>query len=61
MHSSHVAFLELKMMLTNAPMLEDLMPKEPMLLYILATNQVANTFLVIERQEVLIHKVQSPI
>jgi hypothetical protein len=49
------------MMLTNAPVLEDLMPKEPMLLYILATNQVANTFVVIEQQEVLIHKVQSPI
>jgi hypothetical protein len=37
-----VAFKELKQMLSTAPVLASLMPREPMLLYIGATNRVVS-------------------
>jgi hypothetical protein len=36
-------------MLSTAPVLASLMPREPMLLYIAATNRVASAVVVVER------------
>jgi hypothetical protein len=46
-----VAFKELKQMLSTAPVLASPMPKEPMLLYIAATNKVVSAVVVVEREE----------
>ena len=46
-----VAFTELKVMLTTAPVLASPLPKEPMLLYIAATNRVVSAVVVVEREE----------
>jgi hypothetical protein len=45
------AFKELKQMLSIAPVLASPMPKEPMLLYIAATNRVVSAMVVVEREE----------
>ena len=45
------AFTELKVMLTTAPVLASPLPKEPMLLYIAATNRVVSAVVVVEREE----------
>jgi hypothetical protein len=44
------AFKELKQMLSTAPVLASLMPREPMLLYIAATNRVVSAVVVVERE-----------
>jgi hypothetical protein len=46
-----VAFHDLKCMLSTAPILVAPPPKEPMMLYIAATNRVVSVVLVVERQE----------
>jgi hypothetical protein len=45
------AFTELKKMLATAPILASPLPKEPMLLYIAATNRVVSVVVVVEREE----------
>ena len=45
------AFAELKVMLTTAPVLASPLSKEPMLLYIAATNRVVSAVIVVEREE----------
>jgi hypothetical protein len=45
------AFQDIKKMLTSAPILASPMPREPMLLYIAATNQVVSAVVVVERIE----------
>ena len=45
------AFLQLKKMLTTAPVLAAPTAKEPMLLYIAATSQVVSIVIVVERKE----------
>src|SRR5438552_19160913 len=56
------AFDELKKFLTNPPVLVPPMPKEPLLLYIVATSHVVSTTIVVERQEEgHIQKVQRPV
>jgi hypothetical protein len=45
------AFKELKQMLSIAPVLASPMSKEPMLLYIAATNRVVSAVVVVEREE----------
>jgi hypothetical protein len=45
------AFKELKQMLSTAPVLASPMPKEPMLLYIAATNRVVSAVVLVEREE----------
>jgi hypothetical protein len=45
------AFKELKQMLSTAPVLASPMPREPMLIYIAATNRVVNAVVVVEREE----------
>jgi dsDNA-binding SOS-regulon protein len=45
------AFKELKQMLSTAPVLASPMSKEPMLLYIAATNKVVSAVVVVEREE----------
>ena len=46
-----VAFAELKVMLSTAPVLASPLSKEPMLLYIAATNRVVSAVVVVEREE----------
>ena len=48
---AEAAFAELKLMLTTAPVLASPLPKEPMLLYIAATNRVVSAVVVVERVE----------
>ena len=48
---ANAAFSDLKKMLTTAPILASLLPKEPMLLYIAATNRVVSVVVVVEREE----------
>src|SRR6266542_3118381 len=56
------AFDELKKFLTNTPVLVPPMPKEPLLLYIMATSHVVSMAIVVERQEEgHIQKVQHPV
>ena len=45
------AFAELKKMLATAPILASPLPKEPMLLYVAATNRVVSVVVVVEREE----------
>ena len=45
------AFAELKRMLASAPILASPLPKEPMLLYVAATNRVVSVVVVVEREE----------
>ena len=45
------AFAELKKMLATAPILASPLPKEPMLLYVAATNRVVSVVMVVEREE----------
>jgi hypothetical protein len=45
------AFKELKQMLSTAPVLASPMPREPMLLYIAATNRVVSAVVVVEREK----------
>src|SRR4051812_39955892 len=45
------AFRELKLMLSTAPILAALIEKEPMMLYIAATNRVISAVMVVERPE----------
>jgi hypothetical protein len=45
------AFKELKKMLSTAPILASPLPKEPMLLYIAATNRVVSAVVVVEQEE----------
>ena len=45
------AFHDLKKMLGSAPIFASPMPKEPMLLYIAATNRVVSAVIVVERVE----------
>jgi hypothetical protein len=45
------AFKELKQMLSIAPVLASPMPREPMLLYIAATNRVVSAVVVVEQEE----------
>src|SRR5215210_336740 len=46
-----VAFQELKKMLSTAPILASPLPREPMLLYVAATNQVVSAVIIVEREE----------
>ena len=56
------AFDDLKRMLSTPPILVTPKEKEPMLLYIAATNQVVSTALVVERpEEGKTHGVQRPV
>jgi hypothetical protein len=50
MTQADTAFKELKKMMSTAPILASLLPKEPMLLYIAATNRVVSA-VVVEREE----------
>ena len=45
------AFQELKRMLSTAPILDAPIEKEPMMLYIAATNRVISAVMVVERPE----------
>jgi hypothetical protein len=45
------AFKELKKMLSTMPILASPLPKEPMLLYIAATNRVVSAVVVVEQEE----------
>ena len=45
------AFQELKRMLSSAPTLASPLPKEPMLLYVAASNRVVSAVIVVEREE----------
>ena len=45
------AFAELKRMLATAPIQASPLPKEPMLLYVAATNRVVSVVVVVEREE----------
>lgn len=45
------AFNDLKKMLATAPIFASPLPKEPMLLYIAATNRVVSAVVVVEREE----------
>ena len=45
------AFKELKTMLATAPILASPLEREPMLLYIAATNRVVSVVVVVEREE----------
>lgn len=45
------AFHELNKMLSSAPILASPLPKEPMLLYVAATNRVVSAVVVVEREE----------
>jgi hypothetical protein len=47
----NTTFRDLKRLLSTAPILAAPSPKEPMLLYIVATNEVVSTILMVERQE----------
>ena len=44
-------FRDLKRMLATAPILASPLSKEPMLLYIVATNRVVSAVVVVEREE----------
>ena len=46
-----VAFSDLKKMLATAPILALPLPKEPMLLYVVATNRVVSVVVVVEQEE----------
>lgn len=46
-----IAFRDLKKMLTTAPTLASPLTKEPMLLYIAATNRVVSAVVVVEREQ----------
>jgi hypothetical protein len=48
---ANVAFNDLKRMLSTAPILASPLPKEPILLYIAATNKVVSAVVVVEREE----------
>ena len=50
-HEADAAFLDLKWTLTKAPVLAPPAPKEPLLLYVAATNRVVSVVLVVERPE----------
>ena len=45
------AFHDIKKMLSTAPILASPMPREPMLLYIAATNRVVSSVVIVERNE----------
>jgi hypothetical protein len=56
------AFEDLKRVLSTAPVLAAPRPREPMLLYIAATNRVVSAVVVVERQEEgKAHSVQRPV
>jgi hypothetical protein len=48
---ANAAFKELKKMLSTTPILASPLPKEPMFLYISATNRVVNAVVVVEQEE----------
>src|SRR4051812_25698248 len=50
-HKADEAFLQLKKMLATPPVLAAPTSKEPMLMYIAATNRVVSTVIVVERKE----------
>ena len=50
-HEADAAFRDLKRTLTQAPVIAPPTPREPMLLYIAATNRVVSAVLVIERPD----------
>ena len=59
---AQVAFDDLKVLLSTQPVLTAPLSKEPLLLYIAATNQVVSTVLTIEREEEgKAYKVQRPV
>ena len=59
---AQVAFDDLKVLLSTQPVLTPPLSKEPLLLYIAATNQVISTVLTIEREEEgKAYKVQRPL
>jgi hypothetical protein len=51
MTQADTTFKELKKMLSTAPILASPLPKEPMLLYIAATNRVVSVVVVVEQEE----------
>ena len=60
--AAQAAFEDLKRMLSTPPLLVTPKEKEPLLLYIAATNQVVSTALVVERaEEGKVHGVQRPV
>jgi hypothetical protein len=48
---AHAAFKELKNMLATAPILASPLEKDPMMLYIAATNRAVNVVVMVEREE----------
>ena len=59
---AEVAFDDLKVLLSTQPVLTAPFSKEPLLLYIAATNQVVSTVLTVEREEEgKAYKVQQPV
>jgi hypothetical protein len=56
------AFAELKKFLISPPVLTAPKKGETLLLYIVATNRIVNTAIIVEREEVgHVHKVQRPV
>ena len=59
---AQIAFDDLKALLSTQPVLTAPLSKEPLLLYIAATNQVVSTVLTVEREEEgKAYKVQRPV
>ena len=58
---AQAAFVHLKHVLSTPPILVALAPKQPIFLYVAATNRVVSTVLVVERDEGKGHPVQRPI
>ena len=58
---AQAAFIRLKHVLSTPPILVTPTPKEPIYLYVAATNRVVSTVLVVEQDEGKRHLVQRPI
>ena len=52
---ANIAFLELKKMLGSTPVLASPLPKEPMLLYIAATNRVVSAVVVVAIGHIMVY------
>ena len=58
---AQAAFIHLKHVLSTPPILVAPTPKEPIFLYVVTTNRVVSTVLVVERDKGKEHPVQRPI
>jgi hypothetical protein len=62
MYEMQRALDDLKMLISMAPVLASSEPSETLLLYVVATTQVINAALVVEREELVqVYKVQRPV